>query len=98
MLREAEDPEVAVILFDVVLGYGAHPDPAAELVPAIKVARTAATRPPAFVAFVCGSAGDPQGLARQEAALRAAGVILAANNAAAARTAAAILQNHGPPT
>ena len=28
ILQEAADPEVAVILFDVVLGYGAHPDPA----------------------------------------------------------------------
>ncbi len=31
LLQEAGDPEVAVILLDVVLGYGAHPDPAGEL-------------------------------------------------------------------
>ena len=37
--KEAADPEVAVVLFDVVLGYGAHPDPAAELVPAVRSAR-----------------------------------------------------------
>ena len=34
--REAADPEVGVVLLDVVLGYGAHPDPAAELAPAIR--------------------------------------------------------------
>ena len=34
--KEAADPEVAVILFDVVLGYGAHADPAAELGPALR--------------------------------------------------------------
>ena len=32
ILAEAMDPEVAVILLDLVLGYGAHPDPAGELV------------------------------------------------------------------
>ena len=36
--QEAQDPEVAVILLDVVLGYGAHPNPASELAPAIKEA------------------------------------------------------------
>ncbi|MEZ4682241.1 MAG: hypothetical protein R2932_49355 [Caldilineaceae bacterium] len=35
MAQEAADPEVAVILLDVVLGDGAHPDPASELAPAI---------------------------------------------------------------
>jgi succinyl-CoA synthetase alpha subunit len=35
MLEEAADPQVAVILLDVVLGYGSHPDPAAELVPVL---------------------------------------------------------------
>ena len=35
LLEEAADPQVAVILFDVVLGYGSHPDPAAEMRPCI---------------------------------------------------------------
>jgi len=39
---EASDPQVAVILLDVVLGYGAHPDPAGELAPAIARARSKA--------------------------------------------------------
>jgi len=38
LLQEAEDPEVAVILLDVVLGFGAHADPARELAPAIQQA------------------------------------------------------------
>jgi len=93
MVREARDPEVAVILFDVVLGYGSHPDPAAEMVPAIAAARAAAAkgkRRIAFVGAVCGTDADPQGFARQEAALASAGVILGASNAAAVRIAAAI--------
>ena len=93
LLAEAADPQVAVILLDVVLGYGAHPDPAAEMVPAIAKARAAAAkerRALAFVASVCGTDEDPQGLERQEAALREAGVLLAESNAAAARLANAI--------
>jgi succinyl-CoA synthetase alpha subunit len=91
MKREAADPEVAVILFDLVLGYGAHPEPAAELVPAIRAARAAAGgREIAFVGFVCGTEGDPQNLSRQSAALLEAGVILAESNAHAARLAASI--------
>ena len=93
--REAADAEVAVILLDVVLGYGAHPDPAAEILPAIRAARAAAAgRELAVVGFVCGTERDPQGLARQVGALRGAGVILAASNAQAARTAAAIANRH----
>jgi FdrA protein len=39
MKQEAADPEVGMILFDVVLGEGSHPDPASELVPVIKEIR-----------------------------------------------------------
>ena len=35
LLEEAEDPSVAVIMLDVVIGFGSHPDPACELAPAI---------------------------------------------------------------
>ena len=99
IVREAGDAEVAVILLDVVLGYGAHPDPAAEMLPALREARTAARRGGreiALVAFVCGTERDPQGFARQVAALREAGVILAASNAQAVHTAAAIASRHVP--
>ena len=93
LLLEADDPKVAVILFDVVLGFGAHRDPAGELVPVIEKAQAAAAkkgRSIAFVGFVCGTELDPQGFARQEQALRAAGVILADSNAQAVRIAASI--------
>ena len=93
ILSEAGDAEVAVILLDVVLGYGAHPDPAAELVPVLQKAQAAARRKKrgiAFVGFVCGTELDLQGLERQEGALRAAGMILTASNAQAVRLAASI--------
>lgn len=91
ILEEAADPEVAVILFDVVLGYGAHPDPASELATAIQAARAQAAgdgRNLAFIGSVCGTAADPQDLPAQEARLREAGVILADSNAAAVKLAA----------
>ena len=39
---EAADPTCSVLLLDVVLGHGAHPDPAAELAPALDAARQTA--------------------------------------------------------
>ena len=88
--QEANDPETAVILFDVVLGYGAHPNPAAEIAAAIASARRddAANRLPIFVASVCGTDGDPQDLQQQESILKEAGVLVAPSNAAATRLAA----------
>ena len=89
----AADPTVAVILLDVVLGTGANPDPAGVLVPAIAAAQATASRHGrrlVIVASVCGTDGDPQGLADQERTLAAAGVVLAPSNARAARIAASI--------
>ncbi len=94
LLVEAADPQVAVILFDVVLGYGSHPDPAAEMIPALLGARKK-NRSVVFVGSVCGTDEDPQGLARQEAALREAGVLLAESNARAVMLAAAIVKGLG---
>jgi succinyl-CoA synthetase alpha subunit len=93
--REAADPETAVILLDVVLGYGSHMDPAGEIVPVIVAARKRAAkagRGPAFVGFVCGTEGDPQNLSKQEAALRDAGMILTRSNAEAVRLSARIVE------
>lgn len=90
----ASDPSTAVILLDVVIGYGSNPDPAGALADAIDAARAEAARQGrrfAVVASVCGTSGDPQGLAAQEARLAQAGVILAPSNARAARLAARIV-------
>jgi len=88
LLQEARDPETAVIMLDVVLGYGAHPDPAGELGPAIRKARGLAetgSRELHVVASVTGTKGDPQGLRRTVSALEGAGAIVCDSNAAAAR-------------
>jgi FdrA protein len=86
----AEDPVTAVVLLDVVLGYGSHPDPAGELSPVVEASRKRAARAEReliVIGSVCGTIGDPQGLSDQEARLSAAGVLLAPSNARAARLA-----------
>ena len=89
-LREAlADPEVAVVLLDVVLGLGAHPDPARPVCDAV---RDAGGEGPAVVASVCGTGDDPQDRGRQAAMLGRAGVVVAPSNADAAGLAAAILR------
>lgn len=71
--QEIEDPETGIILLDVVLGEGAHPNPAAELGPAIQAA--AKKRPDVvFLAVVVGTDEDPQDLQGQIKTLKKAGV------------------------
>ena len=91
--REAADPTTAVLLLDVVLGYGAHRDPAGELRPVVEEARRAANaagRGLAVIASVTGTEQDPQRRSAQVAALRRAGVAVMDSNAQAARLAALV--------
>lgn len=85
----ALDEDVAVLLLDVVLGHAAHPDPAADLAPAIEQLREQTGS--AVVVSLCGAAGDGQGRDRQAERLQAAGASVHASNAEAARTAAALI-------
>jgi FdrA protein len=98
LLREAEDPEVAVVLIDVVLGYGAHPNPAGPLAPVIRDARTrarAAGRWLSVVAAVCGTEQDPQAYDDQVDQLIDAGALVQSSNAQAVRLAGLIAQAAG---
>ncbi|MFH1820839.1 MAG: acyl-CoA synthetase FdrA [Methanobacteriota archaeon] len=93
LMREASDTETAVILVDIVLGYGAHPDPAGEIAPSIRAAKEIAKRGGRFlsvVANICGTRGDPQDLDDQAKKLRDVGAVLTPSNAQAARMAALI--------
>ena len=92
--QEAADPDTAVLLLDIVLGYAGHDDPAGALAPAIAAAiagAAAAGRALVVVAFVCGTEEDPQRRSAQEAALRSAGVMLAPSSTHAARLAARLV-------
>jgi FdrA protein len=99
ILQEAADPAVAVLLVDVVLGFGAHPSPATELAPALAQARSlasAAGRHLEIVAVVVGTDADPQGLDAQIAQLAEAGVQVATSNEEAIRRAGALVRRLNP--
>jgi FdrA protein len=85
--RQVDDDRVVAVLLDVVIGDGAHDDPAGTLAPAIeKVTASGA----AVVAYVLGTERDPQGFAAQQETLRQAGCIVTETAARAALAASAI--------
>jgi FdrA protein len=95
LLVEAEDPETALILLDVVLGHGSHPDPAAVLGPAIASAREKAEKAGRYlevVAILTGTDLDPQGLEKQEEALASAGARVFHSSDGAVRYAGRLLR------
>lgn len=91
--QAASDPDVAVLLVDVVLGRNAAEDPAGDLAAAI---RAASTDGPVVVAAVVGTEFDPQGLAKQVATLQGAGCLVAPTNATMAALAAALVEEARP--
>jgi FdrA protein len=95
IVQEAADPACAVLLLDVVLGHGAHLDPAHELAPAIESARETARRAGrdlAVVVSLVGSRSDPQGRDSTAKSLAAAGASVHLSNAAAAREAVRLVE------
>jgi len=95
MILAAGLPGVGVLLVDLVLGRGSHPNPAESLAAAVRQARQAAEaagRRLVAVGSVVGTAGDPQELAGQTAQLEAAGIELFPSNAEAARFAALLVK------
>jgi FdrA protein len=94
LLAIAQQPNLAVVLCDVMLGWGAHPDPAGALVAAWQEAQARAQavgRCLVGVATVCGTPHDPQGYERQCRVLQEHGFFLAASNAQAVRFAVAVV-------
>jgi FdrA protein len=89
LLREqGADPSVAAIILDVVLGYGAHPDPAAELAPIC--AELSAEGGPRIIVYLLGTEQDPQGYQRQRAEFERAGCLVTPTAARASLAAAAL--------
>jgi FdrA protein len=72
--QEADDPEVALLLLDVVLGEGAHPDPASELAPVIQAVRK--EKDIVVAVLLVGTDEDPQGLDEQRQAFEASGAVV----------------------
>ena len=92
--RESRDPGVGAIVLDVVLGYGAHPDPASDLARLVSEAldrRDDLT----IVVALCGARGDPQTVDDQSGRLSEAGALVTRNSAQAARVALAAVTPDG---
>lgn len=90
-LRAAlDDTRVGIILVDVVIGYGAHADPAGHMVGVLE--QHAGPDGPAIIASVTGTDDDPQVRSRQVKKLAAAGIHVAPTNADAASWALAAIQ------
>ncbi|MCZ7571238.1 MAG: acyl-CoA synthetase FdrA [Ardenticatenaceae bacterium] len=101
LLQEAADPATGVILLDIVLGHGAHPNPAEEFVTFIQEAKQVASdegRHLPVIVTVCGVDEDPQSRDGQVERLCQSGAIVAPTNATAARLAVGILTGRVPET
>ncbi len=95
LYEEANDPEVAVILLDVVIGYGSHPNPASEIAPAIKKCLDDAKKAGRYLEIDCvvtGTDEDPQNFDEQIKLLKDAGAWVDPSNEVVVRRVGRILR------
>jgi len=92
LIDELNDPSNAVIMLDIVLGYGAHSNPAAAVAEAVNETLNNATDKPIVIASVCGTEDDPQNYQQQCAELIQSGIVLCHCNSEMAKLGAAILK------
>lgn len=95
IMEEALDPEVAVILLDLVIGYGSNMRPLEDIVPAIRQARQMAEkdgRHLVVITSVTGTDKDPQNRAAVIKGLEKAGVIVMPANSPAVQLAGHIVK------
>lgn len=83
IIQEAKDKETAIILFDLVLGYGANADPINEILPIIKKAKRIAPGI-SFICSVTGTEKDPQNKSKVIEILEKNNILVMPSNAAAA--------------
>ncbi len=90
--EDMRDPTCRVIMMDIVLGYGADPDPASKFAAIInRVRKELPDGGPIIVCSVCGTDADPQSCAQQEKTLEDAGCFVFPTNAQAAKAVARIV-------
>lgn len=96
IIKEAHDPEVAVILLDFILGFMSSENPAGELAPAIIEAKQIRKNDGGhliFIASVCGTDLDIQNLKEQLNILEEIGVIVMPSSAHAALLALEVVRD-----
>ena len=94
IIDEAGDPETAVILLDIVLGYGSNMNPLSEIIPVIRKVKEITSVHKCHLPLICSVTGtdkDPQNRTSVITALHSEGVIVMKSNAAASRLAISIV-------
>lgn len=90
--EDMRDPTCRVIMMDIVLGFGADPDPASKFAAIInRVRKDLPDGGPIIGCSVCGTDADPQSCAQQEKTLEDAGCFVFPTNAQAAKAVARIV-------
>lgn len=95
IVQEFEDQQAGIIMVDVVLGHGSHPDMARALVEAIEEGQKKASHNPLVLATLCGTEDDPQEFNEQKEKLEQAGVYVFPSNVSMIRFAQQCLKKDG---
>ncbi|WP_206076150.1 hypothetical protein [Marinitoga lauensis] len=95
LIKEYLDKDTAIIMVDVVLGWGSHMDPAGEIAEAVKTARETTDKYRCVVANICGTYEDPQKYYDQKKKLEDVGVIVFPSNASAVKFAVNVWKELG---
>ncbi len=94
ILKEMHDPEVALFLLDIVLGYGSHVDPAGAIIESLKEAKKQAKNRGGYlsiVASITGTRGDFQNMEEQKKTLESIGCVVMPSNYQASMLALEII-------
>ncbi len=83
IMKEAGDPETAVMILDMVLGYGSHADPAGAILDSLSHAKNEAKKRGGYLSIITsitGTPGDYQKINEQKQKLEAIGCVVMASN------------------
>ncbi len=95
ILKEMEDPEVALLLLDFVLGYGSHENPAEAILKSLSQAKKKAEERGGYlsiVASITGTEGDSQNMEDQKKKLESIGCLVMPSNYQASMLVLKIMQ------
>ncbi|MBM7559505.1 acyl-CoA synthetase FdrA [Marinitoga litoralis] len=95
LIKEYLDKDTAIIMVDVVLGWGSHMDPAGEIAEAVRAARETSDNYRCIIANICGTYEDPQKYYEQKKKLEDEGVIVFPSNASAVKFAVNVWKELG---
>ncbi len=94
IVKETDDPEVAVMLLDIVLGYGSHEDPAGAILKSLSDAKKKAAARGGYLSVITsitGTKGDFQNMEEQKKKLESIGCIVMPSNYQASMLALKII-------